>query len=186
MKQRLEGQDCKVLIGSWPNLIVYNSSKRLYCFVEVKNGRDKVSENQMCTLNLLQYFDIPVRVLHADSEKDFADLMQEIGLHGEYVEQNSYHVNKAPYLDLRPPPHEKVILSPQEKILFDVLASCKTVDEAAEKLRMTTSRLLWRLRILRQRISRERRHLNACLLQEERSPLIKKLFSKEEPLIMEA
>jgi hypothetical protein len=75
-KEILENAGCNVLKGSYPDFIVSNPQG--FVFVEIKAGRDELSDNQKATFDVLQHLNIPVRVVHVESPTDFSELQKEL------------------------------------------------------------------------------------------------------------
>lgn len=74
-------------------------------------------------------------------------------------------------------------LSQKERNRFDALATSISAKEAALKLGITESTMNNWTAKLRKRLIKERGHLNACLSQQKRSRLLKKVLSAKRPLI---
>lgn len=73
-------------------------------------------------------------------------------------------------------------LSYLERKRFDCMAESMTVKDAAQKLGISVGSLHnWNMK-LRKRLVKERGHLNACLAQMQRAPLLQKVMSIKRPL----
>jgi hypothetical protein len=68
-------------------------------------------------------------------------------------------------------------LSKLERIRFDAIAESRTVRDAAQKLGLNPGTLYNWLSDEKTRLQKERGHINACLGQARRSPLLKKELS---------
>ena len=79
-KEILENAGCQVLKGSYPDFIVSNPQNAGFCLVEIKAGKDELSDNQKATFDILQHLNIPVRVVRIESTTEFSELQKEIGL----------------------------------------------------------------------------------------------------------
>lgn len=73
-------------------------------------------------------------------------------------------------------------LSTTERTRFDALAESDTVKQAAGKLGITESSMNNWTAKKRKQIMRERGHVNACLAQQQRSSLLKKILSVKKPI----
>jgi len=78
-KIMLENAGCQVLKGSYPDFIVSNPQTQGFALVEIKAGRDDLSDNQKATFDILQHLNIPVRVVHIESTTDFIEVQKEMG-----------------------------------------------------------------------------------------------------------
>jgi hypothetical protein len=76
-KEILENAGCQVVKGSYPDFIVLNPQTQGFVLVEIKAGRDELSDNQKATFDVLQHLNIPVRVVHVESTTDFSELLQK-------------------------------------------------------------------------------------------------------------
>lgn len=73
-------------------------------------------------------------------------------------------------------------LSFLERQRFDAIAESRTIRDAAQKLGIEEGTLNnWTMK-LRKRLVKERGHLNACLAQQQRTDLLKKVLSVKKPL----
>lgn len=68
-------------------------------------------------------------------------------------------------------------LSKLERIRFDAVAESRTVKDAAQKLGIEPGTLYNWFSDEKTRLQRERAHINACLGQARRSPLLRKELS---------
>ena len=73
-------------------------------------------------------------------------------------------------------------LSKKERERFDALAKYTTVKQAASDLGVTESTMHNWTSKLRKRLLKERGHLNACLAQRKRSPLLDKVLRVRRPI----
>lgn len=76
----------------------------------------------------------------------------------------------------------KSFLSGLERERFNMLAGSMTVKDAAQKLGLAPGTLYNWLDKLRDRLVKERGHINACLGQMRRNPLLKKELSIRRPM----
>ena len=83
IKNKLEDKGLKVLNSGFPDFLVQHPSNAI-CFVEVKNGDDKVRENQRYMHEKLKAAGIPVSVWHLDDGLD-NDLTFGTNFSDEYV-----------------------------------------------------------------------------------------------------
>lgn len=165
-KELIEQSGCRVLKGSYPDFIVYNEDRHIYCFVQVKTGNNKLTANQSETFDLFNRLDLPIRVLRVDVPEDFENLLQELG------------VMKSK--------KSKSHLKPMERTTFDALAECDTLKQAAKRLGISEQQLRNRVSFFKQKLTAERAHINECVIQQNRSPLLRELFFPKKPFDLDA
>ena len=79
-------------------------------------------------------------------------------------------------------PETAKFLSRTERLRFDAMAESATLRDAASRLGVEPGTLYNWSSSLRARLLKERGHINACLSQRKRSPLLKKVLSVRVPI----